>query len=307
MRKPAGRRPPCSDVVPSERVRLNGGHARLRTISRSDVLDPSRRTCPTRPPPERRSPEAQAPRALTTVWATVALPRHDLGSRVSLRRAPWPRAASARRLASAARRRRTAGPLPPAASAGPRRREGKASLHSGDAGAGHDRRWLAFLHLAERGDRDAKILDPVRQVATQPLGDALGQGSSTPSGRSSCRRRWWPAGRPPTVRAAGGPVPPQFWAITWTTTPAAARRAQATSPERTRGWGRCRTTGVRRRPWRCLREARRSTPGEAARRPPSTSRGGWRAGATSAPSRPRRRLQDAPVCGTCASPAGVGV
>jgi hypothetical protein len=189
-------------LVPSERVRLNGGHARLRTISRSDVLDPSRRTCRTRPPPERRSPEAQAPRALTTVWATVALPRHDLGSRVSLRRAPWPRAASARRLASAARRRRTAGPLPPAASAGPRRREGKASLHSGDAGAGHDRRWLAFLHLAERGDRDAKILDPVRQVATQPLGDALGQGSSTPSGRSSCRRRWWPAGRPPTVRTA---------------------------------------------------------------------------------------------------------
>ena len=189
-------------IVPSERVRLNGGHARLRTISRSDVPDPSRRTCRTRPPPERRSPEARAPRALTPVWATVA--SHGMTSEVASACDvfPGPRAASARRLASAARRRRTAGPLPPAASAGPRRREGKASLHSGDAGAGHDRRWLAFLHLAERGDRDAKILDPVRQVATQPLGDALGQGSSTPSGRSSCRRRWWPAGRPPTVRTA---------------------------------------------------------------------------------------------------------
>jgi hypothetical protein len=49
---------------------------------------------------------------------------------------PGPRAASARRLASAARRRRTAGPLPLAASAGSRRREGKAACTQGTRAPG---------------------------------------------------------------------------------------------------------------------------------------------------------------------------
>ena len=80
-------------------------------------------------------------------------------------------------------------------------------------------------------------------------------------------------------------------------------QAQATSGERTRGWGRCRTTGVRRRPWRCLREARRSTPGEAARRPPSTSRGGG-AQARHQRLRGRAAASGRPACGTCAFACG---
>ena len=125
-------------------------------------------------------------------------------------------------------------------------------------------------------------------------------------GRSSCRRRWWPAGRPPRVRTAADRSRHRCWATTWTTTPAAACRAQATSRERTRGWGRCRTTGVRRRPGRCLRGARRSTPGEGSRPPPAVDQ-----------PRPQRQACDisafeaAPPpprpAARAHSPAGVGV
>ena len=290
-----------SHVVPSERVRLNGGHARLRTISRSDVPDPSRRTCRTRPPPERRSPEARAPRALTPVWATVA--SHGMTSEVAsacdVLPGPGPHPLAGWRLqrdvgepqARCRRRRRqdlAGGKVKPSRTQGTR-----APGMTGDDSrsstwltvvTGTPRFWIRCGR--SRRSHSETCLGRVRPLLhARAAGDAGGRRDGRPRcelGADRSRHR--------------------CSATTWTT-PAAACRAQATSRERTRGWGRCRTTGVRRRPWRCLREARRSTPGEAARRPPSTSRGGG-AQARHQRLRGRAAASGRPACGTCAFACG---
>jgi hypothetical protein len=87
----------------------------------------------------------------------------------------------------------------------------------------------------------------------------------------------------------------------------AARRAQATSPERTRGWGRCRTTGGPTPTLALLEGSAAIDAGGAVRRPPSTSRARSGRRATSAPSRPRRRLRTPRPAARAHSPAGVGL